>query len=278
MTFSDAAVGGAGWNTSGIDHSTGSPTFSRPIDYFDAVAYAPYSQGAYAGQGSGYWTGTLSDFDPLLTASSNYAYGGSSGQTSGLNAWDTDYRSATYTSGGSSGRYGFNNLYWYTFADPIYPVFVGVVNGFENYCAAYDGVRAAGYPNLSAIQYEGGCEQTLDSTPTSATTNPGSIAAMTSQLTGTGWNLSPYTNGAGSVPSTVATNLVNLAIAYQGSAQFQASTLWFWNKCKTIHAAHPLFCPATYGIEGPSVWQQFVGSIATAPLGNELASVSYNHT
>ena len=283
-----AAIGGAGWTAAGVDHSTGSPTFSRPIDYHDAIGYAPYTQGTYCPQGLAGtpggqgWSGALSDQVPLLQASSDYAYGGPTGQTSALNAWDADYRSGTYTSGtgtNGTGSYGYLNVYWHLFANPNFPVFVGVIPGFEARCAGYDGLRPSGFQNISVIQYEAGLQQTVDTNSSGATTNPGSIAGLVTRLTANSpnWNVSPYTNGNGDNKTIAATNIVNLLIAYLVSTQYQNTVAYFLAQQKSIHAARPLFCPATYGLEGGSVWQQLVGPIGSTPMGNELAFVGYNH-
>lgn len=267
-----AAIGGPNWTSPGVDHSTGSPTFNRPIDAVDAISYAPYIQGFYAGQGfSPYWDTSLplADHVPMFQASADFAAGGATNITNALNAWDFDLTSQTYQSGVNTGKYGALLVtWWLTSAN-----FGGDhIHKWENNCALFDGARPAGKANLSVIQYEGGNQQTLAPDINNPTTSA-AIAPLAAQFTTNGWDLSPY----GASNTIVATNLVNLNLAYFQSTQFYNTTLNFWNAMKTIHAARPVFCPAQFGIVGPSAYAVLFGDIGSTPYSSLAAETAYNH-
>jgi hypothetical protein len=76
----------------------------------------------------------------------------------------------------------------------------------------------------------------------------------------------------------VATNLVNMWLAYQVDARFQATSLYFWQQMAAVHAARPFFSPAQFGIEGPSAWEIYRGDVlSSTPLASYAGQVAYNH-
>ena len=168
-------------------------------------------------------------------------------------------------------------------------VLIGVVQGWENLIAAFDGARPAGKANLSVMQYEGSIQQAFCSggCPVgniSITTDPTTLA---NQFTNSGWNLDPTYGypSFGSGNSVTALNVVTLFLAYVNSQQYYNDELFMLQSEATIHAARPSFSPAQYGIEGsPGAtattgapqWGFYPGDLSTPPLQNYNAQEYFN--
>lgn len=247
---------------------------NRPVDILDGIGYASYYSGALAGIGAGSWSGTQSFYNTLFQASKDYATGVPASVTSALNAWDADLNTGTRNGvAGPATVETFNKV-------------GGEVRAWESVAAAYDSVRAgAGIAKLSMYQYEGAYETTFASPsniilPISPLTSP---SDLNTQFTANGWTLSP-TYGASNL--IVATNIVNLYLAYVNSTQYYTTVLGFWNAMAAIHIARPNFSPAQYGIEGPATlanpncaprWGFLPGDVTTTPLQNYNAEAAFNH-
>jgi hypothetical protein len=90
----DTTLGYTNYNSKiGVSYNVGSPTFSRPIDVCDAIAYAPYFAGPVLGGNSGDLSGlSTTDVGLLQAAADNYASGVPAQMTAAL-AWvDNDIR------------------------------------------------------------------------------------------------------------------------------------------------------------------------------------------
>ncbi len=280
----------------GTTSSTAYNTFpTRPIDFADSIGYAVYYQGALAGPGVGWWSGTASDFNTLFQASKDYAQGvATSNQTlitSALNAWSNDVRNGT-KGAATIGQAGSTIQSYINPNTGIGPV--GPIIGFENFAAQYDGARPGGKANLSVYQYEGGLQQSLSgSVGDTGTTNNTSIAQSPIDLNtqfvanGGSWATLDATYGYpsfGAGSTVTATNIVKLYLAYVNSTQFYNDQLYLWQQAKAIHAARPVFAPAQFGIEGVAtsgatgapIWGMFPGDLSTTPLQNYNAEQFYN--
>jgi hypothetical protein len=98
-----SSTNGTYQNVGGINGSSGinyNVYPNRPIDYADSIGYATYWYGLISGNNgttTTIFTGSITTFNALLTASANYAAGGSINVNSALAAWDLDARSNPQT-------------------------------------------------------------------------------------------------------------------------------------------------------------------------------------
>ncbi|CAM5998812.1 unnamed protein product [Sphagnum balticum] len=255
---------------------------NRPIDIADAVGYATYPYGALAGQGSASWGGNGTDnpsgcsigsnppasyWASLLSASANYAAGGSTNITNALNAWSADFRNGTI-----NGCAGDNTLSAFLSSSIPGPSYF-----FNQEAALYDGARPSGKTNLGVAQYESNMQVTLAANNINGTC-PSNYTDLAAQFTSNGWNLSAY----GSSNSVVAQNVVNLFLAYVNSSQYYNDMLYFWQTEQAQNSTRPFFYPAQFGIEGPGagcapLWGLYPGDLTTTPLQNYDAFEYFNN-
>lgn len=287
MTASNPAYSAVGGPDGGSATTSFNAFPTRPIDFMDGIGFATYWGGALANQGASSWSGTQSFYNTLFQASSNFAAGGSTNITNALNAWDADLNTGTKNGSciGSNGCDTICNFLQgdYTTSCPTANT-GGELRAYETDAQLYDSQRAgAGIAKLSVYLYEGSIQQSLAANAFNGTSSATSPGELNSQFTANGWTLSP-TFGASNL--VVATNIVNLQIAYYNSTQFFNTQLNFWNAMKAIFSDRPNFAPAQFGIGGPQtsaavpqlpLWGIFSGNISTTILQNGAAQEFYNN-
>jgi len=253
---------------------------NRPADMCDTIGYAPYPNGGLISDiGSSYFSGVpQANFNNLFTASQNWGTGGTGPDpTAALQFIDDDFNLGINRSGAFNSYClgGMTNAH----ANP------GKIQRWETQIATYDGARPSGKINISVHQYEGGKQQTLNSVAATSTDRATAITACTSQFNSNGWTLTAF----GASNQAVATNIVDLFLAYHVSTQYYNTLLTNWlGAMTTIHAARPNFCPAQFGLEGQAqwktaslgvpIWGVFSGEMNSQELASGTAYQAYNNT
>jgi hypothetical protein len=125
---------------------------------------------------------------------------------------------------------------------------------------------------LGVYLYEAALEQGLGTNNVNGT-NSLDPTALNNQFTSNRWVLFPT---FGSSNLEVATNIVELFLAYKNSDYFMKNVLAVYKQVTSIHAGRDAY-PAWYGYSGPSIWSLYPGDITRTPYKSYDAIAAFNH-
>lgn len=265
-------TGGSGYNQAG----------NRPIDVSDAIGYAPY-------WGSPWWcgqappaqgifgiTGTVAVNAPWLQASLDFTNGN----------FATAYASLVNQFNGTTGRSdGLNAnvaiVLGTANTTPSGVLYYTVFNGFESIAAHYDnsvsaGLRYNGLPNLGIMHYEGGPQWGMGADANNGvnSVNSADIAALATQMTNLGWNVSAYTVSGTDNKTECATQVITMAQAWKYDASYKGLIKTsYYGMLASISGVHREVHPAQYGYQANN-WGLFPISYSA---GNQYTSYDAIH-
>lgn len=233
----------------------------------------------------------LSQYNPLLVASYNYANGNSTQQTTALDfLYSTSLNSGDLYNGQLSG--GLTNT-----TNQLANFAVGSGTSSDGLCgvgtfaASFDTSRASlpagqvGYTLLGMSCYEGfedsgpvvaseitGCAGSLNTLATAASTT---MNGYTSSLSGAA------SGGPASTAMSDAANMAALLAGFKFDARFAALTTVYLNNAKAAGnvGGARISLSATFGFEGPSVWAIYAGLVGAfqQPFQSVSAIQTFNN-
>lgn len=263
---------------------------NRPVDWSDFVAPAPYFQGALLNAGNGSSTlnpngsGTISQYNCMLVAAYNYAYGNSTNQAASLN-WmfnpgtiSGDFYTTTNVGGSSytSGNSGFQLGTWANGSGISGPAnYFGIGTIVSGYDAGRTGTNphtGLAWQPLGVAAYEGDADPAPESTGdatnfASQFTTMGYTNGYTSSLGGTYCGMTVVAGGptgSSDTASQAATNVFAMMTAFKQSSNFQALYAQYFSdfKAATILNGNRIAVPATYGFESPKgYWSKYPSNV-----------------
>jgi len=249
-----AAVGGLG-ATPGTQYNTFP---NRPMDFCDALSYAPYYQGGVISNTIAGFAGAPNAATiAILTAGKNFALGSTA---SALSAVETDLRS-----GGGGGDLA---------------TITSQETSWETWIQTYTSQRAgAGMSRIGIYSYEGGYQGGLTNSVGGWTTDP---TALATQFTNFGWNVSAYTVSGTNNATECAQQVVNLLVAFKNSSNFYSCVHDQLSGQKTIHTANVArtVIGSWYGyfnVPPGNAWSLYPGGLDTTPWQSYNALTDYNH-
>lgn len=249
----------------GLNGSGSAPSYdtspNRPVDITTATGCAPYWMSPWWSNSASEISGTALVNAPWLQASKDFTNGSTA----------TAYAALVSMFDGTTVR--SVGKIQYNFADWITNVFTPQ----EGLCSQYDyGRGALGLSPLGILNYECGPQWSFGANSVTGvnSVNATDIAALATQMTNLGWNVSAYTVSGTDDKTEAATQAFTMAQAWKYTSSYKNMIIQHvYQAQKTVSGSHREFKPAQYGYT-VSMWGLFPASYGE---GNQYSSYDAIH-
>lgn len=285
-----AAYGGPYSNltaTPGASATNYSAAGNRPIDASDLVSPASYWQGGQFNStfNFGLTLGVpLASYNCALVASYNFVHGNSTQQQTALDfLYSTSNQTGDLYNGTLNGA--VDNAFQLASRAHGSGNSAADYFGITTIVASYDTFRTgAGKNVLGVAGYEGDFEgEPIDSTSTTTIANSltalGDTSGYTSGLAGSSCGMTVVGGGPTSTVASDASNMFTLLTAFKNDDRFRALYAKYFSDFQTAINSQGarIALPATFGLDGPSDWSKYPGSIYSTPFKSLNAIIQKNN-
>lgn len=221
---------------------------SRPVDITTAIGIAPYWGSPWWNTTASNITGAMSNHTPWLQASLDYANGNTATAFASLT---NQFNGTTTRVSGTSG------------AITLASYQSGAFTNEEALAASYDSYRTgAGLPKLGILHYEGGPQWAVGDNGVNGTNSVTDTTPLTNQITslisGSSWDVSPYTVSGTNSASEIANQVVKLMMGWKYDTDVNGGAAGtgsykrlikdsYYQALKTISGSNRETKPAQYG-------------------------------
>lgn len=267
-------------NYGGLNGSGTAPNYtaagSRPVDIATAIGFAPYWGSKWWNTTASNITGAMSNHAAWLQASLDYVNGNTATAFTSLT---NQFNGTTTRPSGSSGAL--------TFGD-----YATVMTNEETLAASFDSFRSgAGIPNLGVMHYEGGNQWAVGNNGVNGTNSVTDTGPLTTQITslisGSAWDVSPYTVSGTNSASEISTQVLKLIMGWKNDTDVSGNAAGlgsyknliktnYYQVLKTTSGSNREAKPAHYGYFS-STWGFYPGDFnANNPYQNFNAVQEWN--